>query len=153
MVGMHLHVLLIDILSLNLLALRRCRTDRRRMLERATLLKLDFSSFLGLDALPVDSCLPSRCATEEHILNLFQGLSGCFWEEEESMYSHTEAEDTEDEVGLPLDVDKGWRCEVAKCKIEDPVGGGCDGDSFASDAEWEEFGWVDPAGECQHGFC
>lgn len=117
------------------------------MLELSTLLRINLTTLLSPDLVVINTSLPSRCPAEEHIFDLFQCLAGSFREEEESVSGHGETEDAEDEVGLPFDVDEGGWGEVAKCEVKDPVGGCGDGDSFASYAEGEEFGWVDPAGK------
>ena len=56
--------------------------------------------------------LPSRDIPKEHLLDLLECFSGRLREHEEDVDSHGGTEDTEDDVHLPLDVDKGRRNEV-----------------------------------------
>lgn len=48
----------------------------------------------------------------EQNINLLQGLSVRFWESEEDVEGHSKAENTEDDVSLPLDVGEGRSNEV-----------------------------------------
>lgn len=108
------------------------------------------------DAFEVNSSLPSWLFGKEHVLDLFKSLACRLGEEKERMDCHGDREDSKDEVGFPLDIDKGRRREITKSEVKNPVGGGCNGDSFAADAEREELGRVDPtvtlsARESLHG--
>lgn len=58
------------------------------------------------------------------------------------MEEHCNAEHAKDKVYLPLDVDKGGWDEVAKSKIESPVGRSGQSNSFATDSERVELRWV-----------
>lgn len=60
------------------------------------------------------------------------------------MDPHGNAEDTEDNVGVPSDVDEGRRDEVTKSKIEGPVCRGGKSCSFSANAVGEDFRRVDP---------
>ena len=60
------------------------------------------------------------------------------------MHQHGEVEDAEDEVRLPLDVDKGGRDEVAEGEVEGPVGRGSERDGLAAHTQGIKFRRVDP---------
>lgn len=85
-------------------------------------------------ALVVDTCLPGWHAAHEHLLDIFERLSARLGEAEEDVDGHGCAEDTEDDVHLPLDVDERGRDEVREGEVEDPVGARGDGDGLATDA-------------------
>ena len=98
-----------------------------------------------------DVRLPGRCAhvlqtqgIREHGLDVLERLAGGFGEEEEDVQEHGDAEDAEDDVDLPLDVDKSGGHEVTEGEVEGPVGGGGEGNGFTADAKGVEFGGIDP---------
>ena len=66
-------------------------------------------------------------------------------ETEEDMNSHGGAENSEEDVRLPLDVFKGRRHEVREREVEDPVAGRSDGDSLATETQREQLWRVNPA--------
>jgi hypothetical protein len=51
----------------------------------------------------------------EHSGDLLKRLTSCFCEHEEDVDPHGNAEDTEDDVSLPSDVDESRRDEIAQC--------------------------------------
>lgn len=57
----------------------------------------------------------------EHSGDFLKRLPGRFREAKEDVKPHGNAEDTEDNVGVPSDVDEGGRNEVAKSEVESPV--------------------------------
>ena len=81
----------------------------------------------------------------EHLLDLLERLACSLGEGEQDVQEHGGVEDTEDDVDLPLNVDESGWDEVAEGEVEDPVGGGGEGDGLATDAKGEELRWVDPA--------
>lgn len=60
------------------------------------------------------------------------------------MDSHRSAEDPENDVHLPLDVDKRRWDEIRQREVEDPVRSRAQRDSLTTDAEREQFRWVYP---------
>lgn len=97
----------------------------------------------------------ARGGVVEDLLDLLQKLLGRLGKQEVDVPKHSEAEDGEDDVDLPLDVlEPGWH-EVRKGEVEDPVGRGSQRDSLSTDAEGVEFWWVDPGywapGGCERG--
>ena len=60
------------------------------------------------------------------------------------MPEHAEAEYSENDVNLPFNVGERRRHEVRKGEVEDPVGRCGEGDGLSTNAEWIEFGRVDP---------
>lgn len=99
----------------------------------------------------------------EHLVDFLERLSGRLREEEEDMDRHSCAEDTEDDVCLPGDVDEGWRDKVAEgeaggslvfckfwitrrpmCLLESPISGGAECHCFATQVVRIELWWVDP---------
>jgi hypothetical protein len=61
----------------------------------------------------------------EHSSNFLEWLAGCLWEGEENVDPHGNAEDTENDVSVPSDVDESrWNKETLS-KIECPVCRGC----------------------------
>ena len=60
------------------------------------------------------------------------------------MNKHGHTKDAENEISLPLDVDKCRRDKVAEGKVESPVSGSGKSDSFTPDPERVEFWRVDP---------
>lgn len=106
--------------------------------------------FHSLSSRSLDLSLPSRCAKVldavgvlEHRLGLFQSLSSCLGEEEEDVDKGCEVEHAEDDVGLPLDIGEGGGNEDSEDGVEGPVSGCCEGDTLSTEAEGEEFRWVD----------
>lgn len=65
----------------------------------------------------VDFGLPGGDTFHEHLLNILKGLSSCLRKHEECVDRHGRAEDTEDDVNLPLDVDESGRDEVGQSKV------------------------------------
>lgn len=122
-------MLVADLLgSRNLAVLQSCRAAE-------TLLRLPGGNANVLDAIDL---------VGEDGLNLFQRLASRLGEHKEDVEEHGRAEDGEDKVRLPLDVDKRGGNEVGESKVEDPVGGGGEGDGLATDAEREQLRRVDP---------
>lgn len=60
------------------------------------------------------------------------------------MDGHGDAEDSEDDVGLPLDVDEGRGNEVSESEVEDPVARGSQSVGLATEVVGEQLWWVDP---------
>ena len=89
--------------------------------------------------------LPRLLATQEHLLNLLERLPGSLGEEEEHVDRHRCTKHRKHDVRLPPDVDKRWGHEVRERKVEDPVRGCAERDSFTADACREQLWWVDPA--------
>lgn len=95
--------------------------------------------------------LPSRSPNvldtsriRENALYILERLTCRLWEHEEDMQEHGRAEDTENDVYLPLDVyERRWN-EVREREVESPVGRSAEGVGFAADAEREQFGRVHP---------
>jgi len=105
-----------------------------------------------------DPCLPGRSTdvldsvlVGENIFNLFQSLACGFGEHEEDVNEHDNAEDAKEDVGPPLDVDKGRRDEVSQSKIEGPVGGCGERDGLSTDPQGINLGWVDPRNRSPSG--
>lgn len=67
-----------------------------------------------------------------------------FGEHKEDMDKHADAENTENNVRPPLNVDETWRHEIAECEVYGPISRSRKRDSLTTHAEWIEFGWVDP---------
>lgn len=80
----------------------------------------------------------------KHGLGLFQGLSSSLGEEEEDVEEGDGVEDTEDEVGLPLDVGKSHWGEETQSGVESPVSRGGKGDTLSSETEREQLRGVGP---------
>lgn len=80
----------------------------------------------------------------EDINYFLKRLARGFREHEERVNQHSQAEDAEYEISLPLDIDKGGRHEVAESEVEGPVRRGSESDSLASDAERIELWGIDP---------
>lgn len=87
----------------------------------------------------------------EHIFYLLQCLACGVREHYEDVDKHRSAEYSEEQVCLPLDVDKGRRNEVAECKVESPVGRGRQGNSLSTDTQREELGGIDPGNGAPSG--
>lgn len=87
------------------------------MIEASKLLWINDTLLGTAGGVEVNLGLPSRNALHEHILDIFKSLSGCLREHEESVYCHGCAEDTEDDVDLPLNVDKSGRHKVGQSKV------------------------------------
>jgi hypothetical protein len=105
----------------NLGLLPPLRTLFHRIGLRLSLLRIQSSLRTPRDA-EVDLSLPSRNASQKHLLDILETLARCLREQEERVDRHGGAEDAKDEVDLPLDVDEcGWD-EVGERKVEDPVG-------------------------------
>jgi hypothetical protein len=93
----------------------------RGMLKTHSLLVINLATLSSASVTVVNLGLPRRCTQHEHLLNILKCLSSGFGEEEESVESHGGAEDAEDDVDAPLDVDeRGWD-EVREGEVEDPV--------------------------------
>ena len=60
------------------------------------------------------------------------------------MDEHGHIEATKDQIGLPLDIDKRRRHEIAKREVENPVRSCREGDGLATDAQREELRGIDP---------
>ena len=84
---------------------------------------------------------PLRC---KQGLDLLERLARRLGEGEEDVHQHREIEHPEDDVRLPLDVDKGGRDEVAEGEIEGPVGRRGQRDGLAPHAQRVQFRRVDP---------
>ena len=65
---------------------------------------------------------------------------------EEHMNSHDAAEDSEDNISLPLDVVEGRGNEVRQGEVENPVGRGRDTNTLGSVLQRENLRCVDPSG-------
>lgn len=113
------------------------------MMQRL-LLVADIASLRPPRRLVVDVRLPRRHTREEQLLDILERLTARLGEAEEDVDRHGRAEDTEDDVHLPLDVDERGRNKVTQSEVEDPVGRGGDSDSLSADAKREELGRVDP---------
>jgi hypothetical protein len=83
----------------------------RAAVEATDLLRIDVA-LLGTAGRVIHLGLPGGYTLHEHLLDIFQRLSGCLGEHEEGVDRHGGAEDAEDEVDLPLDGDESWRNEV-----------------------------------------
>lgn len=79
----------------------------------------------------------------EDVLDLLESLSSGLGEHEEDVEEHGGAEDGEDEVDLPLDIDERRRNEVGEGKVEDPVGGRGQSNTLATDTERKNLRGVD----------
>jgi hypothetical protein len=90
------------------------------VLKTSSLLVVNFATLSTASAAVLNLGLPGWNASHEHLLHILKSLSSCLGEEEESVDSHGEAEDTEDDVDAPLDVDEGGWDEVGKGEVEDP---------------------------------
>lgn len=80
----------------------------------------------------------------EHSGDLLKRLASCFREAQEDVEPHCDAEDTEDNVGVPSDVDEGRRDEVAKSEVESPVCRSRKSRGLATNAVGEDLRRVDP---------
>jgi hypothetical protein len=70
----------------------------------------------------IDLSLPSRNASQKHLLDILKTLACGLREQEERVNRHGGTEDAKDKVDFPLDVDEcGWD-EVGEREVEDPVG-------------------------------
>lgn len=116
---------------------------------------------LDAHSVPVDVSLPgwrsdvpdaARGGVIEDLLNLLKGFLRSLWEHEVDVPEHGETEDGEYNVDSPFDVRKCRWHEVRKGEVEDPVGGGGEGDSLATNAERVELWRVDP-GDRSPGGC
>lgn len=135
------------------------------LLRRQVLVSLEASGLrgevLGLPRRRSDVARAVRVF--EHVVDFLERLSGRLREEEEDMDRHSCAEDTEDDVCLPGDVDESWRDEVAEgeaggllvfcvfrikrrsmCLLECPISGGAERHCFATEVVWIELWRVDP---------
>jgi hypothetical protein len=90
------------------------------VLKTSSLLVVNLATLSTTSAAVLNLGLPGWNTSHEHFLHIFKSLSSCLGEEEESVDSHGEAEDTEDDVDAPLDVDEGGWDEVGKGEVEDP---------------------------------
>ena len=93
-----------------------------------------------------DVRLPRRGLGEEHTLHLLKGLSSSLGKKEKDVDCHGGAKDGEDEIDLPLNVDKGWWYKVAECEVEDPIARRAESYGLASHAQREQLGRIDPRG-------
>lgn len=82
----------------------------------------------------------------KHQVDLFEGPSHRLGVREKHMYSHHTAEDTENNVGFPLDVMESGRHKISQSEVEDPVGGGGNANTFRSVLQWENLRCVSPCG-------
>lgn len=105
----------ISMLSLGLSLLS---VDRALMARHSCLLVAHVTNLRTTDVLVLDARLPRRDALEEHLFNIFKGLAGRLGETEEGVDGHGSAEDTEDDIDFPLDVDEGRRDEVAALNVK-----------------------------------
>ena len=80
----------------------------------------------------------------EHSLGLLKSLASSFRETKEDVNGHGEAKDAKDDVRLVGDVLEGRRHEVGEREVEDPVGGGGEGNTTRSNWEWEDLTNYDP---------
>lgn len=87
------------------------------LVEATELLRVDITLLSIARVAVVDLGLPGRDTFHEHLLDIFKRLSSCLGEEEECVDRHRRAEDTEDDVDPPLDVDKGGRDEVGQSEV------------------------------------
>lgn len=80
----------------------------------------------------------------EHFGDLLESLVRSFWENEKDVNGHRDAEDGENNVGLPFDADEGWWDEVTESEVEGPVAGGREGNGLATEVVRVQLWWVDP---------
>lgn len=92
----------------------------RAVLKTSSLLVVNLATLSTTSVAVFDLGLPCWDTSHEHLLNILECLSSCLREKEESVDSHGEAEDTEDEVDAPLDVNEGGWDEIRESKVEDP---------------------------------
>ena len=85
-----------------------------------TLLVVNLATLSTASVAVFDPSLPSGNSSHEHLLNILERLSSRLGEQEESVNSHGETEDTEDDVDAPLDVDESGWDEVGEGEVEDP---------------------------------
>ena len=90
------------------------------MLKTSGLLVVNLATLGTTSAAVLNLGLPGWNTSHEHLLHILKSLSSCLREEEESVDSHGEAEDTKDDIDAPLDVDEGGWNEVGKGEVEDP---------------------------------
>lgn len=87
------------------------------LLKATNLLRVDVALLSIARVAVVDLGLPCRDAFHEHLFDVFKCLSSCLGEQEERVDCHRCAEDTEDDVDLPLDVNEGRRDEVGQSEV------------------------------------
>jgi len=85
-----------------------------------TLLVINLATLSTASVAVFNPSLPSGNSSHEHLLNILKRLSSRLGEQEERVDSHGEAEDTEDDVDAPLDVDESGWDEVGEGEVEDP---------------------------------
>lgn len=89
----------------------------RAVVEATDLLRVNHTLLGTAGSAVVNLSLPGGNTIQEHLFNVLESLSSCLWEQEESVDCHGCAEDTEDNVDLPLNVDKCRGHEVGQCKV------------------------------------
>jgi len=121
------------------------------VVECSSLLSIHLASLHSSRPLRSDPRLPCRrpdilrsVRIGKEFLDFFECLASSLGEHEEHVYKHCQAEYAKYEVGLPFDVYKCGRDEVAERKVECPICRSCERDSFAPNTEGIELGWVDP---------
>lgn len=97
-----------------------------------------------LPDVPINFPSGEEMSLSEDLLDFFECTLGGFWETEEDVDTGSEVECAEDEVGLVGDAGETGRNGPCESEVEEPVGGGGDGDSFGTNSHGEDFGWVGP---------
>lgn len=92
------------------------------MLHPNLLLSIQITPLRPLNIAVVNLCLPCRHTRQEHLLDVFERLACSLGEHEERVDCHGRAEDAENDIDAPLDVDEGRWDEVGECEVEDPNG-------------------------------
>jgi hypothetical protein len=92
----------------------------RAMFKRLSLLRVQITLLYAARVAVVHLCLPSRNVCEEHFLDIFERLSGGFREHEESVDSHGSAENAENKIDFPLDIDESGWYEIREGEVKDP---------------------------------
>jgi hypothetical protein len=90
------------------------------VLKSSSLLAVNLATLGTAGAAVFDPRLPCRGTRHEHFLDILESLARRLGEEEESVDCHGGAEDAEDEVDAPLDVDESGWDEVGEGEVEDP---------------------------------
>jgi hypothetical protein len=91
------------------------------VLKSNSLLVVNLATLGAAGTAVLDPCLPCRGTRHEHFFHILESLSRRLGEEEEGVDCHGGAEDAEDEVDAPLDVDESGWDEVGEGEVEDPA--------------------------------
>ena len=127
------------------------RRSGRLLIVVMSNLSLDITMLSTVNQLGNDTGLPGR-STEvrntvgilEHGLNLLEGLTSGLREQEENVDESTGIEDTEEQVGLPLDIGESNGGEHAESSVESPVSGGRKSHTLTTEAEREQLWGISP---------